>query len=178
MSNGRELSGKTLGLIGFGSIGRLTGRLARAWGIRVIGYDANLPANASAWSDEATAAKTLDEVLAEADIVSLHVPLTPQTRNLIDAARLATMKTEAVLINSARGGVVDEAAVADALRSGRLGGAALDVFEDEPLKAGSPLADCPNLLLTPHIAGVTRESNVRVSMLIAEQVAAALAARA
>ena len=178
VSNGRELSGKTLGLIGFGSIGRLTGRLARAWGIRVIGYDANLPANASAWSDEATAAKTLDEVLAEADIVSLHVPLTPQTRNLIDAARLAKMKTDAVLINSARGGVVDEAAVAYALRSGRLGGAALDVFDDEPLKAGSPLADCPNLLLTPHIAGVTRESNVRVSMLIAEQVAAALAARA
>ena len=101
--------------------------------------------------------------------MSLHVPLTPATRNLIDARRLATMKHDAILINTARGGVVDEAAVAAALRAGRLGGAALDVFDHEPLAAGSPLAGCPNLLLTPHIAGVTRESNVRVSTLIAEQ---------
>ena len=87
------------------------------------------------------------------------------------------MKPDAILINTARGGVVDEAAIANALRAGKLGGAALDVFDQEPLPAGSPLAHCPHLLLTPHIAGVTRESNVRVSILIAEKVAAALSAR-
>jgi (S)-sulfolactate dehydrogenase len=108
--------------------------------------------------------------------VSLHIPLLPETRNLIDAARLALMKPDAVLINSARGSIVDEAALAAALRARKLGGAALDVFDIEPLKAGSPLVDCPNLILTPHIAGVTAESNVRVSSMIAERVAAFLAA--
>jgi (S)-sulfolactate dehydrogenase len=118
--------------------------------------------------------RAFPEVIAEADVVSLHVPLTPATRNLLDATRLATMKRDAVLINTARGGVVDEAAVAAALRAGRLGGAALDVFATEPLPVGSPLGGCPHLILTPHIAGVTRESNTRVSNFIAEQVAAAL----
>ena len=178
LSNGRELGGKTLGLIGFGSIGRLTGRLARALGVRIIGFDANLPASAAVWTVEATTAMPFDAVLAEADVVSLHVPLTPETRNLIDAENIAKMKGDAILINTARGGVVNESAVAAALRAGKLGGAALDVFTEEPLKAGSPLVDCPHLLLTPHVAGVTRESNVRVSMLIAEKVATALAARA
>jgi (S)-sulfolactate dehydrogenase len=119
--------------------------------------------------------RELDALLAEADVVTLHVPLVDATRRLVDAVRLARMKPGAILINTARGGVVDEAAVAAALMSGRLGGAALDVFEQEPLAAGSPLAGCSNLLLTPHIAGVTAESNVRVSTLIAEKVAAALA---
>jgi (S)-sulfolactate dehydrogenase len=117
----------------------------------------------------------LDPLLREADVVSLHVPLAPATRNLIDAARIATMKRDAMLINTARGGVVDEAALAAALRAGKLGGAALDVFDREPLPAGSPLAGCPNLVLTPHVAGLTRESNVRVSALIASKVAEALA---
>ena len=174
LSDGREFAGTTLGLVGFGSIGRLTGRLARALGVRTIGFDPQVPVTSAAWSDDATGPRTFEQVLAEADVVSLHVPLTPATRNLIDAARLATMKPDAILINTSRGGVVDEAALAAALRSGRLAGAALDVFEREPLAAGSPLADCPNLLLTPHIAGVTRESNRRVSSLIGQKVAAAL----
>ena len=106
--------------------------------------------------------------------MSLHLPLADATRNLIDAARLARMKPDAILVNSARGGIVDEAAVARALRAGRLAGAALDVFAEEPLRAGRVLADVPNLILTPHIAGVTRESNERVSSLIAERVAARL----
>jgi len=176
LSNGRELAGTTLGLIGFGGIGRLTGRLARALGMRVIGFDPQVPASSNVWRDDDTLPRTLDQAVAEADVVSLHVPLTPATRNLMDAARIATMKPEAILINTSRGGVVDEAALAAALRARRLGGAALDVFEQEPLRSGSPLADCANLLLTPHIAGVTRESNQRVSALIADKVAAALSA--
>jgi len=113
----------------------------------------------------------LEEVIASADVVSLHVPLTPATRQLIDRARLASMKPEAVLVNTSRGGIVDEAALAEALSGGRLAGAAIDVFEQEPLPAGSPLAQAPNLFLTPHIAGVTFESNQRVSSLIAERIA-------
>ena len=177
LSDGCEMAGKTMGIVGFGGIGRLTGRLARALGMNTIGFDAQLAADAVVWSEEQTRPQpSLDALVAAADVVTLHVPLTPQTRNLVDAARLARCKPSAVLINTARGGVVDEAALAVALRAGKLGGAALDVFDHEPLPAGSTLADCPNLILTPHVAGVTRESNVRVSTLIADKVAAALAA--
>ena len=175
LSNGRELAGKTLGVVGFGGIGRLAGRLGRTLGMRVIGFDPQIAPYARIWSDEATTAYGLDALLAEADVVTLHVPLTDSTRHLIDATRLAQMKPGSILINTARGGVVNEAAVAAALKTGQLGGAALDVFEQEPLPAGSPLTGCPNLLLTPHIAGVTAESNTRVSSLIADKVAAALA---
>jgi len=178
LSNGRELAGKTLGVVGFGGIGRLAGRLGRAMGMRIVAFDAQIPASATLWGDEAAEPRSLDALLAGADVVTLHVPLISATRHLIDGARLAQMKAGAILINTSRGGVVDEAAVAAALRSGHLGGAALDVFEHEPLGAGSPLAGCPNLLLTPHIAGVTAESNVRVSTLVADKVAQALRQRA
>lgn len=171
---GRELHGKTLGLVGFGSVGRATGRLARAFGMTTIGFDANIPPGAGLWDEEQTTARRFDDLLRDADVVSLHVPLTAATRGLIDIAKLGLLKRDAVLINTARGGVVDEAALATVLKAGSLGGAALDVFEAEPLPAGSPLVDCPNLILTPHVAGVTRESNVRVSMLIADKVADAL----
>ena len=177
LSEGREIAGRALGVVGFGDIGRRTGRLARALGMRVIASDAQIAADAAVWRDELTEARELDALLAEADVVTLHVPLTPATRHLIDARRLGRMRAGAVLINSARGGVVDEAAVAAALRDGRLGGAALDVFEPEPLPAGSPLAGAPNLILTPHIAGLSAESSVRVSTMIAERVLAALARR-
>ena len=178
LSNGRELAGKTLGVVGFGGIGRLAGRLGRAMGMRIVAFDAQIPASATLWGDEAAEPRSLDALLAGADVVTLHVPLISATRHLIDGARLAQMNAGAILINTSRGGVVDEAAVAAALRSGHLGGAALDVFEHEPLGAGSPLAGCPNLLLTPHIAGVTAESNVRVSTLVADKVAQALRQRA
>jgi (S)-sulfolactate dehydrogenase len=174
LSEGRELAGKTLGLIGFGGIGRLTGRVARALGMHVIGYDPAIVPDAAVWRDEATLPVVLDALLARADVVSLHVPLAADTRHLIDATRLDKMKHDAILVNTSRGGVVDERALADALRERRLGGAALDVFETEPLPSGSVLAGCPNLLLTPHVAGVTCESNGRVSAMIAERVAAAL----
>jgi (S)-sulfolactate dehydrogenase len=174
LSNGREIAGKTLGVVGFGGIGRLVSKLARALGMQVIGFDSALASDASTWAEEGVVPRDLLDVLRSADVVTLHVPLTAATRKLIDAPSLATMKRDAVLINTARGGVVDELAVADALRHGRLGGAALDVFDREPLPADNPLIDCPNLILTPHVAGVTAESNVRVSTLIADRVAAAL----
>jgi len=175
LSNGREMAGKTIGIIGFGGIGRLTGRLARSLGMQAIGFDPLVPPASPIWTDDQTLPRALADVISQADVVSLHVPLVPATRNLIDAADIATMKAEAILINTSRGGVVDEIAVAAALRARKLGGAALDVFEHEPLPAGSPLAGCPNLVLTPHIAGLTRESNRRVSELVAAKVAAALA---
>ncbi|HUH92957.1 MAG TPA: hydroxyacid dehydrogenase [Casimicrobiaceae bacterium] len=178
LSSGRELHGKTLGVVGFGSIGRATARLARAVGMATVGHDANIPSEAEVWSAEQTRPLELDAILRETDVVSLHVPLTPSTRALIGREQLALMKPDAILINTARGGVVDEAALAAALRDGRLAGAALDVFEREPLGSRSALAGCPNLVLTPHIAGVTREANVRVSALVAEKVAEALARRA
>jgi len=145
--------------------------------MRTIGFDPNIAATAAVWAADATKPRAFAALMAEADVVTLHVPLTAATRNLIDASRLATMKRDAILINTARGGVVDEAALATALRSGMLGGAALDVFDHEPLGLGSPLAGCPRLVLTPHIAGVTRESNARVSSLVAARVSEALAAR-
>jgi (S)-sulfolactate dehydrogenase len=174
LSQGREAAGKVLGIIGLGSIGRLTARKAAAIGMRVIAHDSLLPADAEAWRDVEGPPRSLDALLSESDVVSLHVPLTPATRGLLDRARLSRMKRDAVLINTARGGLVDEAALAAMLHEGRLGSAALDVFENEPLPRGSPLAGVPRLLLTPHIAGVTVESNERVSALIAERVAAAL----
>ena len=174
LSAGREIGGKCLGLIGFGGIGQLTAKLAQALGMSVVGYDPAFDAHAGVWPQHSVTPLALDALLARADVVSLHVPLVDSTRNLIDAARLALMRPDAVLINTSRGGIVDEAALARALKTNALGGAALDVFAAEPLAAASPLADTPNLLLTPHVAGVTTESNERVSSLIAQRVAEAL----
>lgn len=174
LSTGGEIAGRTLGLIGYGSIGQLVGELATKLGMRVMAHDPALPPTAPAWARARSV--TLEELLTSADVVSVHVPLTPQTRQLLNAHRIALMKNTAVLINTARGGIVDEAAVAAALKRGLLRGAALDVFETEPLPAGSPLAGAPNCILTPHIAGVSAEANVRVSHMIADAVIAALKA--
>nr|WP_210260302.1 hydroxyacid dehydrogenase [Hongsoonwoonella zoysiae] len=167
---GREVSGKVMGLVGYGSIAREVAGRARAFGMDVVAYDPFLPEGDIRW--EGAKSVTLDDLLRSADVVSLHVPLTDATRHIIDAAAVARMKADAVLINAARGGVVEEAALADALKAGRLGGAALDVFEEEPLtaEAGGKFEGLDNIILTPHIAGVTQESNVRVSDLIAETV--------
>jgi (S)-sulfolactate dehydrogenase len=175
LSNGREMHAKTLGLIGFGTIGQTTCRLARCLGMRVVAFDAMLDDEHPVFAELGVQPLGLDALLASADVVSLHVPLNEGTRHLLDAGRIAGMKPGAVLVNSARGGVVDEPALATALRAGALGGAALDVFEHEPLPAAEHFVGCPNLLLTPHIAGVTTESNARVSSLIAERVLEALA---
>ncbi len=175
LSSGREIHGKTLGLIGYGSIGQLTARLAQGLGMRVQAHDALMAVDHPAFSSTGVQAVGLDTLLASSDVISLHVPLLPSTQHLLNAARLAQVKSGAIVINSARGGVVDEAAVVAALRRGHLGGAALDVFEQEPLKSGALFADCPNLILTPHIAGVSLESNERVSELIARKVLEVLA---
>ena len=171
LSDGSECKGATLGLVGFGDIGRRTASLAQAIGMRVIGYDLFVPADATAWREAGVEERELDALLADADAVSLHVPLNDDTRGLMNATRIARMKAGAVLINTARGGIVDEAALAAALRDGRLAGAALDVFEHEPWGGNAMFAGLPNLILTPHIAGVTHESNVRVSSMIAEKIA-------
>ncbi|CAM2788038.1 (S)-sulfolactate dehydrogenase [Methylobacterium mesophilicum] len=171
---GREIAGKRLGLVGFGAIARETARRALALGMRVTAHDPFLPADDPAWRPDggAVARVDLEALVAGADVLSLHVPLTTETRGMIDAGTIARMPAGAVLINAARGEVVDGAAVVDALRSGHLGGAALDVFQQEPLDAaaGAAFRDLPNLILTPHIAGVTQESNVRVSRVTAQAV--------
>jgi (S)-sulfolactate dehydrogenase len=174
LSQGREIAGKTLGLVGFGSIGQVTAAKARALGLAVLAHDPALPADAPAWNALGVESLALDALLAKSDVVSLHLPLVEATRGLFGAERLSRMKKGSVLVNSARGGIVDEAALARALQEGRLAGAALDVFTEEPLPAGSPLADAPNLILTPHIAGVTQESNERVSGIVANLVAEVL----
>jgi (S)-sulfolactate dehydrogenase len=174
LSNGREIGGKTLGLVGFGSIGQCTAQLARAVGMEVSGFDAMMDSDHPAFAQASVRCAGLEEVITMSDVVSLHVPLVDSTRGLFGAARIASMKQGAVLINTARGGIVDEAALAAALRSGHLGGAAIDVFDTEPLPAAPHFEGCPNLILTPHIAGVSTESNERVSFLTAEKVLDAL----
>jgi (S)-sulfolactate dehydrogenase len=173
---GEELSGKVMGLVGYGAIARQVAERAVALGMTCIGYDPFLAAGNPAWGS--TQPRSLEQLLAQADIVSLHTPLTAETRHLIGDKALAGMKQGAILVNAARGGVVDEAALAEALKAGRIGGAALDVFEVEPLtaEAGARFAGLSNLLLTPHIAGVTEESNVRVSSLVARKIAEHLGA--
>lgn len=172
--SGREIAGKRLGLVGFGSIARETGKRAAALGMSVAAYDPYVSEDDAAWVQPwgGVSPLGLSDLLATSDVVSLHVPLTSETKNLIDAERLALCRPDAILINAARGGVVDEAALAAALKAGRLGGAALDVFEEEPLPAerGAVFAGCPNLILTPHIAGVTAEANARVSAMIAARI--------
>lgn len=175
---GRELAGKTIGLVGYGSIAREVAWRAHMMGMQIVAYDPYLMADHPGWQIARNV--SLDGVLEFSDVISLHTPLTDATRNMIDAAALARMKPDAILINAARGGIVDEAALAEALKAGRLGGAALDVFETEPLtaEAGAKFNDLNNLVLTPHIAGVTGESNERVSHLIADKVLEALGNKA
>jgi (S)-sulfolactate dehydrogenase len=169
-SMGREASGKRFGLIGFGSIAREVASRAKALGMKVCAYDPYLPHEDEAWSGIDPI--SLQHMSETCDVVSVHVPLTNETRNLIDADFIGGMSNGAILINTARGGVVDESALVEALREGQLGGAALDVFESEPLdgESGATFAGVPNVLLTPHIAGITEEANQRVSLLTAQNV--------
>lgn len=173
-SVGREIAGKTIGLIGFGSTGKETGRIAAALGLTVLACDPCFAADAEA--KQIAQHAELNELLAASDIVSLHVPLMPETKGMMNQEKMSAMKPRAVLINAARGGVLDEDAAIAALKSGKLGGLALDVFDTEPLtaEAARKFAGIPNLLLSPHIGGVTEESNVRVSAAVAQKVVAHL----
>ena len=169
-----EIAGHTLGIVGFGSIGRVVAQKALALGLHCIAYDPMLNDKQVALQSGTVHLYPLAEILAKSQIVSLHLPLLPETKGLFSANLLDTMQAGAYLINTARGGIVDEHALAERLRSGRLGGAALDVFASEPAKDLAHFNAVPNLILTPHIAGVTEESNERVSNMIAREVNAFL----
>jgi (S)-sulfolactate dehydrogenase len=165
-----ECAGKYLGIIGFGSIGKVLAKNANGLGLRCIAYDPFLSGSEVAMGDFSVPLMSLQDLLGKSDYVSLHLPLLPETKNLFNAATLDLMKEGAILINTARGGILDENALAERLRSGRIGGAAIDVFSAEPAKDLSHFSSIENLILTPHIAGVTAESNERVSQLIANEV--------
>ncbi|MCU0971915.1 MAG: 2-hydroxyacid dehydrogenase [Gammaproteobacteria bacterium] len=163
----RELAGKTLGVVGYGELGRGVARVAEALGMRVL--IAQRPGGSPA-----PGRVPLPELLAASDVVTLHVPLAENTRGLVGPMQLAQMRPDALLINTARGGLVDEAALADALRAGRLGGAGVDVLAVEPPRGGSPLLDpsIPNLIVTPHVAWASRESRQRLLDEVAENIRA------
>ena len=152
-----ELAGQTMGIVGFGRIGRTTAQLALAFGMNVLGCDVTVPADAAD-----VEMVELDELFRRSDVVSLHCPLTPETERLVDARRLGMMKDSAFLINTSRGPLVDEHALAEALNSGRLAGAGLDVLVVEPPKADNLLLSARNCFVTPHIAWATRAARARL----------------
>lgn len=175
--SGGELSGRTLGLLGLGEVGRRMARRAHAFGLPTIGYDPVVGGDSPLLRGVPVTVLGYEDVLTGADILSLHLPLLPATRGLIGREALARMRPGAILVNAARGGIVDEAALAEALRDGRLGGAVLDVREVEPPPQPDPLATAPRALLTPHIAGLTAEAQARVGLMVAEDILAVLAGR-
>lgn len=163
----RRLGELTVGVLGVGRIGGLFARKVAALGCRIVAFDPRRPDLAKRYPDIDFV--SFEELLAMSDVVSVHCPLSPETRNLIDATALAGMKSSAVLINTARGGIVDETALADALKRGALGGAALDTVAAEPLAANSPLRGAPNFLATPHMAWYSEESADELNRKVAEE---------
>jgi len=168
---GRDVHGATLGIVGLGAVGQALARRASGFGMRVLGW------SRSTRLVPGVEACSLEALLAEAEFVSVHVALTPETRGLLSAGAIAAMRPGAILINTARGGIVDEAALAAALRTGRLAAAALDVFAREPLDPASPLLAAPNLLLTPHIGSASIATRTRMADLAVENLLAGLAGR-
>lgn len=173
---GTDIKGKTLGLIGAGRIGsEVAGILQKGFGMKVVYTDLK-PSEAFNCACTATFYQTPEEVLAQADVVSIHVPLLPTTRHLINAERLALMKKSAVLINTSRGPIVDELALVEALKAGTIRGAALDVFEFEP-KVTPELLTLPNVVVTPHIASATEETRAKMAELVATNIIEVLSGR-
>ena len=172
---GVELKGKTLGLIGIGQIGSQLTNMARAMGMKVIAHDPGLKSG----DIKARGAKParFDTLLARADFISLHAPLSPKTHHLIDRQAISKMKKGAFLVNAARGPLVDESALARALGSGKIGGAALDVLEGEPPDPESVIFDAPNLILTPHMAGSTHECLEAIATWAGEDIARVLSGK-
>lgn len=169
---GYDVSGSTLGIIGFGRIGQAVARRAAGFGMRILYNDPSrdLPA------EKATGAQfaSLDELLGQSDFISLHTYLSPGTYHLIGAPQLSRVKPNAILINTARGGIVDPQALEDALRSGRLAGAALDVTEPEPIPQDSPLLQMPNVIITPHIASASKQTRQKMAFIAVDNLLAAL----
>jgi D-3-phosphoglycerate dehydrogenase len=166
------LTGKTLGIVGAGNIGARAGELGSAWGMRVIGCVENVSREHEAeLSSKGIEVMSFSEVLSQADFVSVHVPLQESTRNLFDSDAVASMKEGAYLVNLARGGVVDEKAVYNALVSGHLAGAGFDVHANEGVKFSSPLAELDNVILTPHIGASTHDSQIEIGEIICDYVA-------
>ncbi len=164
-----ELCGKTLGIVGMGNIGREVAVRAKPFGCRIVYHDSR-PLTPREEQELGVERMELDDLLRVSDIVSLHVPLTPQTRRMIDAGKLELMKPEAYLLNLARGEVVDEAALAAALAEGRLAGAGIDVFAQEPVDPNNPLLSSDRVILSPHVAGGTDESRVRMLQVTMENI--------
>lgn len=169
----RDIAGLRLGLVGYGAVGRRVARLALAFGMRVTAFSPGLRVDDGA----VAAASDLPALLACADVLSLHCPLTAATRHLIGAAALAALPRAALVINTARGGLIDEVALHAALGSGQVAGAGLDVFEDEPPRRGSPLLGHPRVITTPHVSGATPGALVAMGVMAAECIVAALAGR-
>lgn len=169
-SSGNEITGKVLGLVGFGEIAQKTADLARSFNMEIMAFDPFLDKKSSAWNNVKNV--SLEKLLRESDVISVHTPLNESTHHLINSTNLNFMKKTAVIINAARGGVIDDKALSEKLRKNEIKGAALDVFETEPMdiNSGSYFDDLKNVILTPHIAGVTEESNVNVSAMIANKI--------
>ena len=169
-SSGSEVYGKTLGLIGFGDIAQKTRDLALGLGIKTVAYDPYLDKDSNLWKE--TKNLLLDNLLSISDIISLHIPLNKETKNLIDEKKLRLIKNSSVIINTSRGGIIDENSLAKLLKENKIGGAALDVFNEEPINKenAKKFEGLDNLILTPHIGGVTKESNERVSKMIAKKI--------
>ena len=169
-SSGSEVYGKTLGLIGFGDIAQKTRDLALGLGIKTVAYDPYLEKDSNVWKE--TKNLPLENLLSISDIISLHIPLSKETKNLIDEKKLRLIKNSSVIINTSRGGIIDENSLAKLLKENKIGGAALDVFNEEPINKenAKKFEGLDNLILTPHIGGVTKESNERVSKMIAKKI--------
>lgn len=170
---GEDVCGKTLGLLGFGAIAKGVARRARGFGMKILAYDpfvTELPEEFVGWVELCD----MDKVITSCDILSVHIPLTPETRNTISSKELAKMKQGAYVINTARGGIVDEMALYEALKSGHLNGAAMDVVESEPMTPEHPLLSLDNVVVTPHIAMYSKEAINAVSLICAENVVACL----
>jgi D-3-phosphoglycerate dehydrogenase len=165
---GKELSGKTLGLVGTGNIGKLLAKYAKAFDMPVIGYDPFIDEK-SMKKDGIKKIDELSKLLEKADFISLHIPHTQETHYIINENMLAKMKPSAYLINCARGGVVDEKALYNAIKNGKIAGAAMDVFEQEPPSKDNPLFTLDNVVVSPHIGANTKEGQLRAGVITAEQ---------
>ena len=172
---GHELRGRTLGIVGIGAIGSIVAKLVVPLGLKTIAYDPYV--SDAVFGSHAERVADLETLLSRADVVSLHCPLTEETRGMINAKALALMKRDAILVNTARGEVVDEPALVDALRTGSIGAAGLDVFAPEPPATANPLWSFPNVIVSPHVGGVTEEARRELSMMTCRNVVALLEGR-